>query len=764
MKNVNDLINDPALKPFLHLFYIAWADGELSADEINSICGTISKTVVGACDDITHGWLNPADPPKPGELLKLLGALKNQAKILPQSQKRSLVELGVALAEQDGKAVPKSVEQALQEIESVLAFRGTQSLDQICAYIPAENISEDTALFDVAKMELALTGEGMAQRKKVRDLLLTDAFQYQYDVPKEERREKILNWLTILANEGLGRIAFPGVTHDSDSPVDFITTFQTLAEFDHSLVIKYGVQFGLWGGSIFHLGTEKHYKKYLPKIASLEIPGCFAMSETGHGSNVRDCKTTATYHPKTKTFVINTPNDMARKDWIGNAAKHGLMATVFAQLYIKDEEESYGVHAFIVPLRNEEGQTLPGVRIEDCGHKLGLNGVDNGRIWFDKVGIPKENLLDRYASVSDEGEYLSPILSSGRRFFTMLSTLVGGRVAVGAASLTASKTALAIAIRYGSNRRQFGPAEKPETPILNYRAHQRKLMPLLAKSYGLTFAFQYLAEQFTSEAPEADVEVLAAGLKSYASWNNNATLQVCRECCGGQGYLSANRFSSIRADTDIFTTFEGDNTILMLLVSKGRLSDFKEDFSGSIFSTMRAVAKLAGEAVETRNPLSSRATDRDTLRSADHQLSMLAYRDDRLQFTLARRFQSRLAKKMDPFDVLNDVQDHFLSLANAHIERVILEQFIAAVEREKDGNVKQQLDKIRELLGVVFMHDDVGWFMENGVVESNKSRAIRKELNALCGEVRGQAVHLVNAFGIPDKLLGAPIATGSMSG
>ncbi len=764
MKNVDTLIADSGLKPFLHLFYIAWADGELDDGEINSICSTIASTLDGDCSDITHGWLDPNDPPTPGELMKLLGALKIQAKKLPETQKRNLADIGIALAELDGKGVPDSVRTALHKIDLAFGLRASEAIEQFFKYIPAEDIPEAAPRFELEKMDLALNPNGRAQRDKVRALLSQDVFQYSYDGSKEEKRKQVLNWLTILADAGLGEIAYPGVTYDAENSLDFVTTFQTLAEFDHSLVIKYGVQFGLWGGSIFHLGTEEHHQKYLPKVASMEIPGCFAMSETGHGSNVRDCKTTATYDVDTKSFIINTPNDMARKDWIGNAAKDGLMATVFAQLYVGDAEESYGVHAFVVPLRNEQGDVLPGIRIEDCGHKLGLNGVDNGRIWFDQVSIPKENLLNRYADVSDEGEYSSPILSSGRRFFTMLSTLVGGRVAVGAASVSAAKSALSIAIRYGAKRRQFGPAEKPEAPILNYRAHQRKLMPLLAKSYGLTFAFQYLVDQFTSEKPEADVEVLAAGLKSYATWNNNQTVQVCRECCGGQGYLSSNRFSSIRADTDIYTTFEGDNTILMLLVSKGRLSDFKEDFSGSIFSTIRAVAKLAGEAVETRNPISSRATDSETLRSAEHQLSMLGYRDDRLQYTLARRFQSRMAKKMDPFEALNDVQDHFLSLAHAHIERVILEQFILAVEREKDEKVKRQLDHVRALLGIVFMHDDIGWFMENGVVESNKSRAIRKELNALCAEVREQAVHLVDAFGIPDKLLSAPIGTGSISG
>ena len=66
------------------------------------------------------------------------------------------------------------------------------------------------------------------------------------------------------------------------------------------------------------------------------------------------------------------------------------------------------MHALLVPIRDEHGEPLPGVRLEDCGAKLGLNGVDNGRIWFDHVRVPRENLLDRYAQVARRRHLLQP--------------------------------------------------------------------------------------------------------------------------------------------------------------------------------------------------------------------------------------------------------------------------------------------------------------------------------------------------------------------
>src|SRR5919198_1453047 len=149
-----------------------------------------------------------------------------------------------------------------------------------------------------------------------------------------------------------------------------VAGFETLAFGDLSLLVKCGVQFGLFGGAVLHLGTEKHHERYLGRIARLDLPGCFAMTETGHGSNVQALRTTATYDPAAEEFVVHTPDDDARKDYIGSAARDGRIAAVFAQLIVGGE--SRGVHALLVPIRDEDGTVCEGVTITDCGQKLGL--------------------------------------------------------------------------------------------------------------------------------------------------------------------------------------------------------------------------------------------------------------------------------------------------------------------------------------------------------------------------------------------------------
>src|SRR5207244_13302087 len=124
-----------------------------------------------------------------------------------------------------------------------------------------------------------------------------------------------------------------------------------------------------------------------------------------------------------------------------------------------------GVHVFLVPIRDERGRPCAGVRIEDCGLKGGLNGVDNGRLWFDQVRVPRDALLDRFGTVARDGAYSSPIANETRRFFTMLGTLVSGRVSVSGAGLSGVKVALTIARRYGLRRRQLRPAAGGQAPI-----------------------------------------------------------------------------------------------------------------------------------------------------------------------------------------------------------------------------------------------------------------------------------------------------------
>jgi acyl-CoA oxidase len=771
---VTDLIDNEYLAPLVPMIYVAWADGDLTDRETERIRGKAARETWLEPDEqrVLGQWLDPEDPPTARQMNRLLAWLRSVRAEMSADERCSLADLGVRIAELDFEETepddqrdrPRRVtRQALEDLEDALGVHGRDACAEMIRPVterPKMPVDEEDPVFDISRMTSLLDGEYADIKNRVRELLQRPEFTYRWEMPRAEFREEVLRWTHIVADEGLGRLAYPEAQGGENDMGAFMSTFETLAMFDQNLVVKYGVQFGLFGGSIQFLGTETHHEQYLERVGNLELPGGFAMTEFGHGSNVRDIETTARFDAETDEFVIDTPSDSARKEWIGNAAEHGRMVTTFAQLEV--DGESYGVHAFLVPIRDDDGDVVDDVRIEDCGHKLGLNGIDNGRIWFDSVRIPRENLLDRHAHVTEDGEYESPIPSATKRFFTMVGTLVGGRVSVAAASVTAMKTALSVATRYGARRRQFGPAGEAEVPILDYRTHQRRLMPRIAKAYGLSFAVNHLKDRYLDRTGEdqREVEALAAGMKAYASWAAVDAVQESREACGGMGYLTENRIPELRKNLDIYTTFEGDNTVLMLLVARGLLTQFRNQFEDDrVFGLVRYVAQQASTAVQELNPVVTRTTDTDHLRGADFQLGAFRYRAESLTQSAARRLQARLGdESISSYEAFNQVQDHLVSLAHAHIERVILEQFQAKVEETPEGPEREILTLLRTTFALDRVYDDAGWFLESGYIEPPKARAIRTELNELCGEMRRQAVPLVDAFGIPRSCLAAPIA------
>jgi acyl-CoA oxidase len=622
------------------------------------------------------------------------------------------------------------------------------------------------------KLKRLLDGEHGAMRDTVREWLSRPGNQAITDLPIGEYREQVLAWAKELAGEKQTALGFPTEYGGEGAVGRSIAAFETLAFGDLSLLVKIGVQFGLFGGAVLHLGTKQHHDRYLADIARLDLPGCFAMTETGHGSNVQALATTATYDSAAQEFVVDTPDDDARKDYIGNAAAHGRMAAVFAQLHVGGENR--GVHCLLVPIRGDDGNPLPHIRIEDCGAKLGLDGVDNGRLWFDHVRVPREALLDRYANVSPDGVYTSEIENPTRRFFTMLGTLIQGRVSICGASISASKVALTIATRRALTRRQFGPPDGEEAVLMDYRTHQRRLLIPLAGTYAMHFAQERLVadvhEVFTNpdvdDRKRRELETLAAGVKAVATWQATSTIQTCREACGGAGYLRANRFAALKADTDVFTTFEGDNTVLLQLAAKNLLTDYKDQFgeldplglaqffAGQVLGTVaertairEAVSRLADELRPGRDE-SGDLLDRET------QCMLVRWRQEHILQGAARRLKGGIDAGNDPFSVLVDCQDHVVDAARAWVDLVVLESFNGALDRCPDPELRAILDKLCSLYALSRIEAERGWYQEHGKLSSTRSKAVIKAVNVLCGELREHAALLTDAFGVPEASLG----------
>ncbi|GAA5091738.1 acyl-CoA dehydrogenase [Nocardia iowensis] len=620
-------------------------------------------------------------------------------------------------------------------------------------------------------LRAALDGPWGAVREEARVQLADDKFAGDPYLDYKAARARVLDQMRVIATMGYAERGFRRENGGTSEPGAAVTGLEMLAYADLSLWVKAGVQWGLFGGAVENLGTERH-REYIKRLISLDLLGCFAMTESGHGSDVAHLETTATYDPDTQEFVVHSPTPSARKDYIGGAAEHARMAAVFAQLITQGEGR--GVHCLLVPIRDENGADLPGVTTSDDGLKGGLPGADNGRIVFDHVRVPRENLLNRYADVEPDGTYSSEIENPSRRFFTTLGTLVRGRVSVGGAAAAGARVALSIAIRYAEKRRQFAdPDSGQETVLLDYRSHQRRLLPLVAKTYALAFAQNDLVRrmhlvqtgQDLNPSSQRALEKRAAGLKVAQTRHATRAIQECREACGGAGYLTENRLVTLKADTDVFTTFEGDNVVLTQLVAKELLTAYSDEVRDlDALGWVKFAATMAGDEVRKVTGVrqliqrlrdgSNDSVDDGDLARRSVQLQLFADREEYLVRTAGHRLRAR-AEDTSPFEAFNNAQDHILAAGTAHIDRLILEAFIEGIEGIQDTDARALAESVCDLYVYSTLEENQAWYIMHRFMSVERAKAVRRGVNELVDRLRPEARTLVEGMGVPESMLRA---------
>ncbi len=396
--------------------------------------------------------------------------------------------------------------------------------------------------------------------------------------------------------------------------------------------------------------------------------------------------------------------------------------------------------------------------------------------------IPRTDLLNRYGDVAEDGTYSSPIASPGRRFFTMLGTLVQGRVSLDGSATIASKIGLKIAITYADQRRQFtAGSDTDEEVILDYQRHQRRLLPLLATTYAAGFAHEVFLSKFDdvfsgkadSDADRQDLETIAAALKPLSTWHALDTLQEAREACGGAGFLTENRITSLRQDLDIWVTFEGDNNVLLQLVAKRLLTDFSRKFAKADAGALAryVVVQAAGKAYHGTGLRSVGQTVRDfgsTARSVNWLQESATQRElltDRVETMISEiggrlRPASKLGKKAAA-DLFNSQQNELIEAARAHGELLQWEAFTEALEQAPDAGTKQVLTWLRDLFGFGLIEKHLAWYLIHGRLSPQRAQAVSAYIDRLLARLRPHAVDLVDAFGYGPDLVRAKIASGA---
>ncbi|WP_350290302.1 acyl-CoA dehydrogenase [uncultured Croceitalea sp.] len=742
--------------PYIPFFYVIWSDDLLSASEIEVVKTAIKEDASLTTDDKKHlnSWLDKSNPPKNSEIKQWQQLITNSSAKLIESEAHPLESFSRKVANFYCDSCDSN--EQLKTIELNLGIQPNHYNHLFNVEVIQQPSSNYYSGIEIDKL---LNQKFEKEINSFRNFLKQDSFKWDIETDKERARARVLSQLKLLASNGYGALAYPKNYGGVGSIENYASIFEHLMFVDGSLAVKFGVQFGLFGGSIQSLGSKRHHDRYLKKTGEANLLGCFAMTETGHGSNVRGVKTTATYIHKDKTLVLHTPGKNDNKEYIGNAL-HSTMASVFAQLIVNGKNR--GVHAILVPLRDKNHKALEGITIEDNGYKLGLNGVDNGKIWFNQVKVPVENLLDKYGRIDSNGNYESEIKNSNKRFFTMLGTLVGGRICVAKGALAGAKMSLAIAIKHALKRRQFNDSLKvQEDLLLDYPSHQLRLIPKVATSYVYHIVLQRAMENYSQNTSDDKrrIETQVAGLKACITWFATEAIQECREACGGKGYLLENRIADLKNDSDIFTTFEGDNTVLLQLAAKGVLSDFKSELNaGGFVSVLKLLRTRFSDKLATINPAYSNKVDKTHLYNPKFHLHALDYRLRRLTDTAAMRIRGYIKKGVPSYQAFLKVQTHLLEVGKAYSEVLAMKWYYEFAATVPEGKYNDLIYQLGALHGLAIIRKDATWYLEQGYLSSTKSKAIRQRVERLSTELRPHANSLVEGFGIPKHLLTAPIA------
>uniref|UniRef100_A0A5B6Z5V7 Acyl-coenzyme A oxidase n=1 Tax=Davidia involucrata TaxID=16924 RepID=A0A5B6Z5V7_DAVIN len=603
------------------------------------------------------------------------------------------------------------------------------------------------AEFDVEAMKIVWAGSRHAFEvsDRISKLVASDPAFQKDNRPMLSRKELFKNTLR-KATDAWKRIIELRLSEEEASKLRFYVDEPAFTD----------LHWGMFVPAIKGQGTEEQQQKWLPLAYKMQIIGCYAQTELGHGSNVQGLETTATFDPKTDEFIIHSPTLTSSKWWPGGLGKVSTHAVVYARL-ITDGQD-HGVHGFIVQLRSlDDHSPLPGITVGDIGMKFGngaYNTMDNGVLKFDHFRIPRDQMLMRVSQVSREGKYSQSNVPRQLVYGTMVYV----RQTIVADASCALSRAVCIATRYSAVRRQFGSQNGgPETQVIDYKTQQSRLFPLLASAYAFRFVGEWLKWLYTdvtqrlqandfSTLPEA--HACTAGLKSLTTTATADGIEECRKLCGGHGYLCSSGLPELFAVYVPACTYEGDNIVLLLQVARFLVKTLSQLGSGK-----KPVGTTAymGQVEHLMQCHCNVQRAEDWLKPSVI-LEAFEARSARMSVACAKN----LSKFTNPEEGFAELSGDLVEAAIAHCQLIIVSKFIEKLRQDIPGKgVKQQLGVLCNIYALFLLHKHQGDFLSTGCITPKQAYLANEQLRALYSQARPNAIALVDAFNYTDHFLGS---------
>ena len=540
--------------------------------------------------------------------------------------------------------------------------------------------------------------------------------------------------------------------------------------------------YGLFLTTVMGQSDDEQTGWWLWRTLTCQITGCYAQTELGHGSNVRGLETTATFDPHGKNFVLHTPTLTSMKFWPSSmvTATH---AVVYAQLIVKGKH--YGVHIFMVQLRDENLKPLPGIEVGDVGTKMGELSIDIGYLRLNQVRVPLRCLMAKRQYVTEDGEYVRRGVKDESNSATTTKkkkkkdkmaylTMMGARVALAGGAAGALSKACTIAIRYAAVRKQGfkDQTETSEVSILDYKFTAYRLLKQLSFALANKFACNRLTEimgdfrtmvagsvggEQDSNLNISELHATTAGLKGLCCERTALGIEDCRKACGGAAYLLTSGIAALEQDYKWRATAEGDTVVMLLETSKYLLKQVqKARRGGEITGLASCLAELGHDGASAPVSVPDKPARAEGWLDLNFLLSLFRSRTIAAVSAAESAYASLVSEGVDEREAFTECTLQMMRAGECHVVFFLLDCFKTTVEAKAQSHPECQ--RVLALLAAVFalgeVLDGVSWA---GLLSGKDEIMAQRAVGIACTRLRPEVVALVDCFEYPDAVLNSTI-------